>query len=254
VPTLDSRIDELYKIPLDEFVPARTSLAKSLSGDEAKRIKSLAKPTVVPWSVNQVYWHEKDVYTRVLKTGEKLREAQLTALKGRHSDVRGATTTHRQAVAGAVKAATRLAGNAGAKPDAEQLARMFEAVSLQPTPPEPHGRFTRPLQPQGFEALAGVAIKAVPPSIREPPAKTTSQSAPSTETKSSAEEAREIRRREHEAAVAKRQHEMALKAAETKLTHAVADEARARAEWDRAKKALTDAERALEDLRARNDR
>ena len=254
MPTLDSRIDELYKTPLDEFVPARTALAKSLSGDEAKRIKSLAKPTVVPWSVNQVYWHEKDVYTRVLKTGEKLREAQLTALKGRASDVRGATTAHRQAVADAVKAAARLAGNAGAKPDAEQLARMFEAVSLQPTPPEPHGRFIKPLQPQGFEALAGVAIKAVPPSIREPAAKTAPQIALTKEAKPSAEEAREIRRREHEAAVAKRQHEMALKAAETKLTHAVADEARARAEWDRAKKALADAERALEDLRARNDR
>jgi hypothetical protein len=131
---------------------------------------------------------------------------------------------------------------------------MFEAVSLQPTPPEPHGRFIRPLQPQGFEALVGVAIKAVPPSIREPAAKTAPQSTLSKEAKPSAEEAREIRRREHETAVAKRQHEMALKAAETKLTHAVADEARTRAEWDRAKKALADAERALEDLRGSSDR
>jgi hypothetical protein len=252
--SLDSRIDDLYKLPPDEFVSARTALAKSLTGEDAKRVKALVKPTIVPWSVNQVYWHSRDVYSRLLKAGEKLRDAQLTALKGKASDVRGATTAHRHAVADAVKTASQLAADAGARPDPEPLARMFEAVSLQKTPPEPHGRFTKPLQPQGFEALAGVAIQAVPPSLREPAAKEPPH-APTSDrdrSKPTAEEAREIRRREHEAALAARQHEAALKLAETKLSHARDAEAKARADWERATKELDQAERALADLRHRS--
>jgi hypothetical protein len=252
--SLDARIDDLYKLPPDEFVSARTALAKSLTGEESKRVKALVKPTIVPWSVNQVYWHARDVYSRLLKAGEKLRDAQLTALKGKASDLRGAATAHRQAVADAVKTASQLATSAGARPDPEPLARMFEAVSLQKAPPEPHGRFTKPLQPQGFEALAGVAIKAVPPSIREPAAKAPLHVRAShrDRSKPTSEEASEIRRREHEAAVAARQHEAALKLAETKLSRARDAEAKARADWERATKELDQAERALGDLRRRS--
>jgi hypothetical protein len=252
--SLESRIDDLYKLPPDEFVPARTALAKSLIGEEAKRVKALTKPTIVPWSVNQVYWHARDVYTRVLKTGEKFRDAQLTALNGRTSDVRGATTAHRQAIAEAVKTARGLASEAGSQPDPDLLARMFEALSLQKTPPEPHGRFTKPLQPQGFEALAGVEIKAIPPSLRAPVEKETLQAGAPSARKPTAAEARELRRREQEAAMAAREHAAALKAAETKLAQARTVEARARAEWERSKQALDEANRAVAELRNRKNR
>lgn len=247
VPNIDSRIDDLYKLAPDEFVAARTALAKSLTGEEARRVKALPKPTIVPWSVNQVFWHARDVYDRLLKAGEKLRDAQLTALKGRATDVRGATTVHRQAIADAVKAASRFATGAGAHPDAELLARMFEALSLQKTLAEPHGRFTKPLQPQGFEALAGVAIAAIPPATR-PPARETAEAPASRPASPSAADAREIRRREHEAAVAARQHAAALKAADTRVSEARAAEAKARSEWDRSKKRLEEAEAIVANL------
>jgi hypothetical protein len=250
VASLDSRIDDLYKLAPDEFVSARTALAKSLTGEEAKRVKALTKPTIVPWTVNQVYWHGRDVYARVLKAGEKLRDAQLTALKGRASDVRGATTAHRQAVTEAVKAATRLATEAGAHPDSDALARMFEALSLQKTPPEPHGRFTKPMQPQGFEALAGVAITAMPPALRTPAGKETTPPA-SRAAKPTAAEARELHRREQEAAIAARQHAAALTAAEAKLSHARTVEANARTEWEQSRKMLDEAEEMLAALRKR---
>lgn len=246
---LDARIDDLYKLPPDEFVAARTALAKTLSGDDTRRVKALTKPTIVPWSVNQVHWHVRDVYTRLLKAGEKLRDAQLSALKGRSADVRGATTAHRQAVADAVKAAGRLASAAGARPDPEPLARMFEALSLQPTPPEPHGRFTKLMQPQGFEALAGVAIAASPASERSEPEKPRSVAVTVSKT-STAAAAREARRREQEAILARRRHGEASKAAETKLAHAKTLEARARADWEHAKESLETAERTVSELRA----
>jgi hypothetical protein len=250
VPTLESRIDELYKAPPAEFVSARTALAKTLTGDDAKRVKALTKPTVVPWAVNQVYWHARDGYERVLKSGEKLRQAQLAALKGRAVDVREATVAHRQAIADAVKAATRLASENGAHPDPEPLARLFEALSIQERLPEPHGRFTKPLQPQGFEALAGVAIK---PSAHLHIAPRPKAESPSNVSRmpTRAESAQEIRRREREEAL-ERAREAAIKKAEAAVTRAKANEAHAREEWHRARQHLEEAERALSDARGKS--
>lgn len=248
VPTLESRIDELYKGRPDEFVTARNALAKTLTGDEARRVKALAKPTVAPWAVNQVYWHAREVYERLAKAGEKLRQAQLAALKGRAADVRGATVAHRQAIAEAVKAATRLASQDGARPDPEPLARMFEALSLQEQLPESHGRFTKPLQPQGFEALAGVAIK---PSVhtRVPhraPAEAKVKESPAA-SKAAREE--EIQRREREETLAAQRKQAEIKKAEAAVARAKTAEMHAREEWDRSKRRLEDAERALRDAR-----
>ncbi len=98
VSTLDARIDELYALPLAEFTAARNALAKTVKGDDATRVKRLEKPSLVPWAVNQLYWRERRTYDRLIASGEALRSAQIAALKGRTSDVRGATTAHRAAV------------------------------------------------------------------------------------------------------------------------------------------------------------
>jgi hypothetical protein len=253
VATLESHIDELYKGPLSDFITARSALAKTLTGAEAKQVKALVKPTVVPWTVNQVHWHARDVYGRVMKAGEKLRDAQLAALKGRTADVRGATVVHRQAIADAVKAAGRLASEAGAHPDPEPLARMFEAVSLQAELPEPHGRFTKPLQPQGFEALTGVAIKpsSIKPSPQVPHAKRSATTSPDISLVPSAAERAEQTRREREEALAARQKETAIRKAEAEVARARTAEAHARAIWDRAKNDLEEAERTLKSTRGR---
>jgi hypothetical protein len=158
--TIDARVDELYQLPLGEFTAARNALAKSLSGAEAKPIKTLAKPTVVPWAINQLYWRERRTYERLMKAGAALRAAQIAALKGRASDLRAATDAHRAAIAEAVKSATSIAAQHGGHPAADQLARMLEALSLAANPPAPPGRLTDLVQPSGFEALAGVTPAA----------------------------------------------------------------------------------------------
>ena len=63
---LDAKIDDLYRAPLNDFTAARNALAKSLSGEEAKRVRGLAKPTLVPWAVNQVYWKARATYDRLM--------------------------------------------------------------------------------------------------------------------------------------------------------------------------------------------
>jgi hypothetical protein len=44
-------------------------------------VKALKKPTLVPWAVNQVYWHARPVYDRLAKSGAALRSAQIAALE-----------------------------------------------------------------------------------------------------------------------------------------------------------------------------
>ena len=57
---------------LNAFVAARTALAKSLSGPEAQRVRSLVKPTVVPWSVNQVYWRARPFFDAAMSSVSSL--------------------------------------------------------------------------------------------------------------------------------------------------------------------------------------
>ncbi len=249
MPALESSIDDLYKGPLADFVSARGALAKTLKGDDAKRVKALVKPVVIPWAVNQLYWHARPVYDRLIKSGEKLRAAQIAALAGRSTDVHAATAAHRKAIGEAVAEATALASRSGAAPAADVLTRMLEAISLTEQPAETPGRFTKVVQPAGFEALAGLAIaaatpagpRAVPGKAPRPPSK--------------AEEAR-IRREEQERedrqhAEAERRWRTAMDKAESDVTRAKNFESGAREEWERAQRRLKESERVLEEVRGR---
>lgn len=231
--SLDQSIDDLYRGPLDQFIPARIALAKTLTGDDRARVKSLKKPTAVPWAVNQLYWRARPVFDRLQKSGADLRRAQVAALEGRKSDVRTAGEAHRKAITDAVKHAIELSEAAGIHPGRDVLAQTFEALSLDPEPNEPAGRLTEPLRPRGFEVLAGVKPAAVKVPAARPAAV---KPAPPSKPDRRAEEAK--RRREQETA---------------RLEHAV-DRARlkaaaARRAADEAAKELAEAERQLAQAR-----
>ena len=248
MPPLDSKIDDLYKGPLKEFIASRAALAKTLAGEEARRVKGLPKPTVVPWAVNQVYWHARPVYDRLAASGENLRAAQIAALKGKANDVRRATEAHRKAMRDAVAEALRLASY-GAHPSADELTKTLEAVSLARDLPEQPGRLTKPLQPAGFEALAGVPVKAVPRA--EPFAKARAQAQgrrPYLVAKTPAaapEREVENRRAKQKEIEEERRRKKAAERATQAVARAKAVEARARAAWERAKRELATAELAL---------
>lgn len=224
---LESRIEELYRGPLDAFVAARTALAKTLAREDAKAVKSLQKPAAVAWAVNQVYWHARPVYDRLIKSGSALRAAQVAALGGRSADVRGAGDTHRKAIADALKEAARRASAAGINPSQDALTQTFEALSLATKQGEPAGRLTKPLQPAGFEALAGVAVKEKP------------------KEKVKVEAGREQRIREEAARAEREACQAAITTAQAALAQAQEAEAAARVEWQRRKRELEAAEHAL---------
>jgi hypothetical protein len=258
VSALDAKIDELYRLPLNEFTGARNALAKTLSKDEAKQIKALEKPTVVPWAVNQVYWRARSTYDRLMKSGEKLRTAQIAALEGKHADVRGAGEAHRRAIGEAVAEAERLSAAAGVKPGADALARTFESLSLATATGAAPGRLTETLQPAGFEALAGLGnLEVRTQNSERKPAKL--GLAPKSERRTQNAEprttgAQKAAERAAAAAAAKeeaerKKHEAAVKKAEEQLARVEAAERDARAAWEKAHDELLAARQALTDIR-----
>jgi hypothetical protein len=260
-------VDRLYQQPLSDFTRERNALAKTLSGAEAQHVRALAKPTVVAWAVNQVYWRARAAFDRAMKAGADLRKAQLAALQGKAADLRAATDAHRRTIADAVAEAERLAANAGSKPSPDALARTFEALSLAPSPPEPPGRLTDALQPAGFEALAGITPKkgAAPYAPAKPAHDARAEidtrdrergrrggAHPKEDAKAARARAAEERKREadaREAAAAARQREADLRKADAALARAEASEKLARATWERAHDALLEARRTRDELR-----
>ena len=235
--SLDAKIDDLYRQPLDDFIASRKALAKTLSGAESKRVRALAKPTVVPWAVNQVYWHARPIYDKVINSGERLRTAQIASLEGRRGgDLREAGDAHRRAVADAVKEAERLAAAAGASPAPDALMRTFETLSLASGSPEAPGRLTKPLQPAGFEALAGVTPKAVPAPLAFKARESGGSKVDS--------------KKEQAAAEAARKRDAAIKSATAAVARAEAAEQVARTAWERSHDKLLEARQALSKLKA----
>jgi hypothetical protein len=248
VPSLESSIDRLYQGPLAEFVSARTALAKTLAktpggDDDAKRVKALQKPAAVAWAVNQVYWHARPVYDRLIKSGAALRAAQISALGGRAADLRGAADLHRKALAAAVKEAQGLASSAGVNPNPDSLTQTLEALSLATKAGEAPGRLTQPVQPAGFEALAGVAVRDTPPAALHAVSERR-HADPRTREREQKENEKEKARAEA-AAEAERQRQAEIKTAQAAVAQAQRDEAKARSEWENRKRDLEAAERTL---------
>jgi hypothetical protein len=233
VSALESSIDELYQKPPGEFTAARNALAKTLSGADAAGVRKLAKPTVVPFAVNLLYWHARATYDRLRKAGETLRAAQIAALKGKQADVRGASESHRKAIAEAASEAQKLAQAAGASPSPDELTRTLEALSLAADEPETAGRLTKALQPAGFEALGAVPQRLI----------TTRNTK---ETKAQIQQKRQQEETKKKEAAQKR----AEIDAEAAKDRAAAAEGHARKAWERAKRDLDAAERRLELVRA----
>jgi len=241
--TLDTQIDELYQLPLGEFTTARNALAKTLTGADASRVKQLAKPTVVPWAINQLYWRDRSTWDRVMKAGAGLRTAQIAALEGKKTDVRKAGEAHRKALAEAVERATELAAEHDAKPGAEPLARMLEALSISAAPLPHPGRLIDVVQPAGFEALTGVTPSAVPASWSPRKNEATLETSPTRKRADVIAIDRDALRR---AEAARREKEAKIAAATRNLERARAAEAQARRALAQAETEVRAAEAALD--------
>ena len=166
--SIDSDVDRLYQLPLEEFTAARNALAKE-AGSGRNEIRSLQKPPLPAWAVNQIYWKRRPVYDALIDAASTMRTAHAAVLSGKRIDLRAAGKDHEEAIENALKAALALLQEAGHP--ATDTTRQAIATTLRGLPSEePPGRLTRTLQPGGFEALAGIPVRAMPEGRTKAPA------------------------------------------------------------------------------------
>jgi hypothetical protein len=157
---LKDEVDELFKLPLAEFTAARNALAAQLKqrglANDANLVKSLSKPPISAWTVNQLYWHHREEFDKLLAAGQHFRKAQTS---GKIANMRGALDTRREALSRLSDLATSLLQDGGHNPAPDTIRRVsttLEAMSALasfsdgPTP----GRLTQDVDPPGFESLA----------------------------------------------------------------------------------------------------
>lgn len=160
---LKDEVDDLFKLPLAEFTDARNALAKSLKqrgrADDANLVKTLTKPSVSAWTVNQLYWNHRVAFDRLLAAGQRFHKAQASGLAGRVADLRGALDARREALLRLSELAESLLSEAGHSPSPDTIRRVtttLEAVSAHASASDGPtlGRLSQDVDPPGFELLA----------------------------------------------------------------------------------------------------
>jgi hypothetical protein len=243
--TDEDDLDRLYQLPLDEFTAARNALAKQPGASVG--IKTLHKPSVPAWAVNQLYWRHRKTYDRLIQAAEQLANAHRQMLTGKRADVAAAEAAHAESVKAALEAVRGVLTAGGDPATPSTITAVTETLQALPGD-EPPGRLTRPLKPKGFEALAGLfggagaALRLVPP-----PPKSTAKSGAASQP-----EAGDKRRAEAErkAEAARRRESEAI---ESDLKAARAQERQAQATLERARTAHRAAEEERAQLTARLD-
>jgi hypothetical protein len=154
-------VDELYDLPLEEFISARGALAKALRAegrrDEAKEVSSLRKPSVPAWAVNQLVRTQKRQVRELFKAGDDLRAAQSELLEGRGNAarLRDAGEAERSAVEELLQAARSLPSGGGGELSQTALDRISDtlhaaALDQEARPQVEEGRLERELRHVGL--------------------------------------------------------------------------------------------------------
>ncbi len=161
---LDDEIDELYRLPLVEFTPARNALAGRLKKDgrpdDAERVKLLAKPSVSAWAVNQLYWNHRDAFDELIAAGKRFRPAS-SRKAGKMADMRESLDARREVLSQLESAAAELLRDAGHSPTLDTLRRInvtleaLSAYALLSDGPAP-GRLAQDVDPPSFASLASL--------------------------------------------------------------------------------------------------
>jgi hypothetical protein len=255
VPTAE--IDELYQKPLGEFTAARNALAKQL-GKAGGDIKTLEKPSAAAWGVNQLFWRERADYDRLIEASSALRAEHRNHLSGKAADIRLAEKTHREAVRAATETVRRLLTESGDAATPATMTAVTETLEALPGS-EPPGRLVKPLKPQGFAALAGLAgLTPRPVSPLKPaktrdgsPAKTDAETAAAREREEAARRTAEAAEREaeEERERARAAHAQAVREAEAAVERARAALDEAHQEVERRSEALAAAREALRQVK-----
>jgi hypothetical protein len=171
---VEQAADELYALSPADFTEARDERVKRLRADDqreaAKEVKSLRKPTLAAWALNQLVRRRKKDVEQLLAAGRALRDAQENLVaSGDRAGFQRAAAKERELVAKLARDAAALAGEAGVGSTQgleEKLVATLHAAALdEETAAElAAGRVVRERQAvAGFGAGGGLDVAAPPP-------------------------------------------------------------------------------------------
>jgi hypothetical protein len=231
---LEEELDELYALEPAQFVAERDRLVRELrkadQREEAEQVKSLRKPSISAWTINQLARKERRDVDLLLDAGHRLREAQQGLLAGEdRKSLDEARGTQRDAIGNLRQAARRILGEAGHGSEAT-LDRMMGTLQAAAVSDEGRellatGRLTGDLEATGFELLAPLAVGV----SQQEPARQLRPIRKRADPKASHERRRQQdRKRLEEARVRLREARASAKAAEKELRAAERDASKAR--------------------------
>ncbi|HEY7874406.1 MAG TPA: hypothetical protein VIG64_04715 [Actinomycetota bacterium] len=220
--------DHLYEASLSDFTRARDEIAAKLKAagddDAARAVKTLKKPTVAAWAVNQVARRHSDDVKELLALRDDLADASGAAL-------REVGEKRRRLLARLVKHAESILRDSGHAPTGGTLEKVTQTFQAGATDEEVEllrtGTLTRELSPSGFAGMdwSDAASWTAPPA-----SKATSRAREKADELAAAAEEKEAEARELEkAAELARKHAEAA-AHEAEVARRNADRARERAD------------------------
>ncbi|MGH2755645.1 MAG: hypothetical protein ACRDLB_14615 [Actinomycetota bacterium] len=152
----DERLRALYELPLDRFTPARNELADALKGEgdtaEAKKVRSLRKPSIAAWTVNQLARRHADELDALLALRDRLASSDA-------DEVREASAERHRSIAELTEKARKILEDAGHSAAAQTLAKVSGTLYGGATEDERAalrtGTLARELEPGGFGDISG---------------------------------------------------------------------------------------------------
>ena len=174
----DPEVDRLYALPLQEFVSARNAVAKTRrkAGHRAAadHIKSLSKPTLSAWIVNQLVRSRLTMVETLVAALDRIRMAQVGALEGRTDlpSLAESKRDERDTMAALETAAAQILAERGQAASPAIVQRALRSLRAAAADPEARelllaGRMSTDHVEPGFEGLA-IAASPLPDRRPEP--------------------------------------------------------------------------------------
>jgi hypothetical protein len=139
VTELESAVDQLHAVPLEDFVAERKRLAKELraAGERAAaaELAKLAKPSAPAWALNHLAREQPQAVGAWLEAAEALRDASTHADRTTGDKLRAAMAEHRDAtrrLVATVRDATRPNGRPLSEPMLDRVRELLQAATADP--------------------------------------------------------------------------------------------------------------------------
>lgn len=143
--------DELYAVPLEDFISTRNALVKEFKATDkelAAEIGKLKKPKLAAWAINQVVRSHRSEVERLVEITDEVASATDAAVL-RDASKRRQEQVAKLADAGAE--ALRSAGHSAGSATVGEIVQTFQAVSEQDARAAVlEGRLVEPLSASGF--------------------------------------------------------------------------------------------------------